>query len=102
MLSVHITTKILSSNPVHDEVYSMQHYVIKFVSYLLNDDGFFRVLRFPLPIKCYRYDITEISLKVAIKFIYYKGKKFGALGVIEGVHAKYCKLTFNVKHMVSP
>jgi hypothetical protein len=30
--SVPITTKVLSSNLVHDEVYSIQHYVIKFVS----------------------------------------------------------------------
>ena len=29
---VHITTKVLSSNPAHGEVYSMHHYVIKFVS----------------------------------------------------------------------
>ena len=26
------TTKVVSSNPVNGEVYSMQHYVIKFVS----------------------------------------------------------------------
>jgi hypothetical protein len=26
-----ITTKVVSSNPVHGEVYSIQHYVIKFV-----------------------------------------------------------------------
>ena len=30
--SVHITTQVVSSNPVHGDVYSMQHYVIKFVS----------------------------------------------------------------------
>jgi len=30
--SVPITTKVVSSNPVRDEVYSIQHYVIKFVS----------------------------------------------------------------------
>jgi hypothetical protein len=30
--SVPITTKIVSSNPVHSEVYSIQHYVIKFFS----------------------------------------------------------------------
>jgi hypothetical protein len=29
--SVPITTKVVSSNPVQDEVYSIQHYVIKFV-----------------------------------------------------------------------
>ena len=28
--SVPITTKVVSSNPIHDEVYSIQHYVIKF------------------------------------------------------------------------
>ena len=27
-----ITTNVVSSNPVHGEVYSIQHYVIKFVS----------------------------------------------------------------------
>jgi hypothetical protein len=30
--SVPITTHIVSLNPVHGEVYSIQHYVIKFVS----------------------------------------------------------------------
>ena len=30
--SVSITTKVVSSNPVHGEVYSIQHFVIKFVS----------------------------------------------------------------------
>ena len=32
MQSVPITTKVVSSNPVHGKVYSIQHYVIKFVS----------------------------------------------------------------------
>ena len=32
--SVSITTKVVSSNPVHDEVYSIQHYVIKYVNNL--------------------------------------------------------------------
>ena len=31
------STKVLSSNPDHDEAYSIQHYVIKFVSDLVND-----------------------------------------------------------------
>ena len=30
--SVPITTKVVSYNPVQGEVYSMQHYVIQFVS----------------------------------------------------------------------
>ena len=44
--SVPLTTKFVSSNPVHVNVYSIQqHYVIKFVS------DFLQVLRFPPPIK---------------------------------------------------
>ena len=49
--SVYITTNVVSSNPVHDEVYSIQQYVIKFVRALRQVDGFFRVLWFPPPIK---------------------------------------------------
>ena len=48
--SVPITTKIMSSNPIHGEVYSIQHYVIKFVSDLRRVDGF---LQFPPTIKQY-------------------------------------------------
>ena len=32
MQSVPITTKVVSSNPAHGEVYSIQHYVINFVN----------------------------------------------------------------------
>jgi len=42
--SVPITTKVMSSNPDHGEVYLIQHYVIKSVVFL-------RVLWFPPPIK---------------------------------------------------
>jgi hypothetical protein len=49
--SVSITTKVVSLNPVHGEVYSIQHHVIKFVSNLRQVSGFLRVLRFPAPIK---------------------------------------------------
>ena len=38
--SVPITTKVVSSNPVHGEVYLIQHYVIKFVSNLRQVGGF--------------------------------------------------------------
>jgi hypothetical protein len=51
MQSVPITTKVVSSNPAHSEVYSIQHYVIKFVSDLRQVGGFPRVLWFPPPIK---------------------------------------------------
>jgi hypothetical protein len=37
---------VVSSNPVHDEVCSTQHYVIKFVSNLRQIGGFLLVLRF--------------------------------------------------------
>jgi hypothetical protein len=47
MQSVHITTKVVSSNPAHGEVYSIQHYVIKLVSDLQQVGGFLRVLQFP-------------------------------------------------------
>jgi len=36
----------MSSTPVHGEVYSIQHYVIKFVSDLRQVGGFLRVTRF--------------------------------------------------------
>jgi hypothetical protein len=51
MQSVPIITDIVSSNPPHGEVYSMQHYVIKFVSDLRQVGGFLQVLLFPPPIK---------------------------------------------------
>ena len=38
------TTKVVRSNPVHGEVYSIQHYVIKFVSYKRQVGGFLRFL----------------------------------------------------------
>ena len=57
-----IATKVVSSNPVHGKVYSIQHYVIKFVSYFL------WVLQFPPPIKL-THNITEILLKVALNII---------------------------------
>jgi hypothetical protein len=50
MQSVHITVNVVSSNPGHGEVYSMQLYVIKFVSALRQVGGFLQVIRF-IPIK---------------------------------------------------
>jgi hypothetical protein len=46
-----ITTIVVSSNPVHGEMYSIQYYEIKFVSDLRQVCGFLQVLRFPPPIK---------------------------------------------------
>jgi len=49
--SVPITTKVVSSKPAHGEMYSIQHYVIRFFSDSEQVGGFLRVLRFPPPIK---------------------------------------------------
>ena len=49
--SVFITTNFVSSNPVHGEVYSIRHYVIKLVSDLRQVCGFLRELRLPPAIK---------------------------------------------------
>jgi hypothetical protein len=68
---VPITTKVVSSNPVHGEVYSIHHYVIKFVSDLRQVGGFLQVLRFFPTNKTDRHDITEILLKVALNTIKY-------------------------------
>jgi hypothetical protein len=48
MQSVPITTKVVSSNPGNGEVYSIEHYVKKFVSDLRQVGG---VLWFPPPTK---------------------------------------------------
>ena len=46
-----ITTKVVSLNPNHGEMYSIQRYVIKFVSDLRQVDGFLRLFRFPPPLQ---------------------------------------------------
>ena len=62
---VPITTKVVSSNPIHDKVYSIQHYTIKFVSDLRQVCGF---LWFSTN-KTDHHNITEILLKVALNTI---------------------------------
>jgi hypothetical protein len=59
MQSVPITTKVMTSNPAHGEVYSIQHYVIRFVSDLLQIGGFLLILRFNPPIKLTLQKVTE-------------------------------------------
>jgi hypothetical protein len=46
--SLPITDKVVSSDPAHGEVYSIQQYVINFVSYLRDVGG---LHRFPPSIK---------------------------------------------------
>jgi hypothetical protein len=45
------TASVVSSNPVHGEMYSIQHWVIKFISDLQQVGGFLRIWGFPPPIK---------------------------------------------------
>ena len=49
--SMLITTNNVIWNPAHDKVYSIQHYVIKFVSDLRQVSDFLRVFQFPVQIK---------------------------------------------------
>ena len=63
VLLVPITTNVVSLNPAHGEVYSIEHYVIKIVSDLRQVGGFLQVLRFPSPNKTDRHNIAEILLK---------------------------------------
>ena len=49
--SVPIKAKVVSTNPVHGKVCSIQQYVIKFFSDLREVGDFLWVLRFPPPIK---------------------------------------------------
>ena len=55
-----ITTNLVSLNPVHGEVYLIQHYVLKFVSDLRHVSGFLRKLRFP---PRYNWNIVESGIK---------------------------------------
>ena len=68
MQSVPITTEVVSSYPAPGEVYSIQQYVIMFISDLRQVGGFLCVLRIP-PNKTDRQDKTEILLKVALNTI---------------------------------
>ena len=59
----------MSSNPVQGEVYSIQIYVIKFVSDLQQVGGFFSGTPVSSTNKTDHNDITEILLKVALNTI---------------------------------
>ena len=66
MQSAPVTTKVVSSNPVQDKVYSIQHYVIKNVGDLRQVGGFVPVLWFPPPIKLttrYNRNIVKNGIK---------------------------------------
>ena len=60
MQSMPITTNVKSLNPAHDEVYSIQHNVIKFVSDLRQVSGFLSLLGF---LHQYNWNIVESGIK---------------------------------------
>jgi hypothetical protein len=63
----HYTNKVGSSNPAHGKVYSIQYYVIKFVSDLWQVNGFFPGSQVSSTNKTDYHGITDILSKVAIK-----------------------------------
>ena len=59
-----ITTKAMSLKPAHGEIYSIQYYVVNFVSDLRQVSGCIRVVLFSITNKIDRHDMTEILLKI--------------------------------------
>ena len=80
-----ITPKVVSSNHTHGEVYSIQHYVIKFINDLRQVSGFHRVFRFRRPITLIKsniyverlFDIEMVILGWYIRFTYNRGGSRG-------------------------
>ena len=66
--SVPITTEVVSSNPIHGDVYLIQHYVIKFFGDLRQVGGFLRMLRFSPPIKL--KTLLKVELNTNTKSIF--------------------------------
>ena len=64
-----ITTNFVIPNPINGEVYSIQHYVKKFVSDLQMVSGFLWVLWISFTKKTELSDITEILLEVVLNSI---------------------------------
>ena len=69
MKLVPITTKVLTSNPAHVEVYSIQRYAMKFVSDLHQVRLFSPGTPDSCTNKTGRHDLTERLLKVALNTI---------------------------------
>ena len=65
---VPITTKVVSSNPIHGEVYSIKHYVIN-LSVICDRSMLSPVTLVSSTNKTDRHNITEILLKEALNTI---------------------------------
>ena len=72
MQSVPISSIVVSSNPVHGEVYSIQHYVIKFVMSLATGQWFSPGTAVSSANKTDCHNITEILLKMALNTTFKK------------------------------
>jgi len=94
MQSVPITTKVVSSNPAHGEVYSIQYYVIQFVSNLWQVSDYLLVIGFPSPIK-----LTAITLTLILLFITLSSSCL--FWYVESVQLFYCLLTFHKRGSIS-
>jgi hypothetical protein len=71
--SVPIATKVVRSDPVHGEVYSMQHYVIKFVSDLqqigaINEKNWFAESRFFVGVHWMEFADTTLGISEYLFF----------------------------------
>jgi len=69
MQTVPIATNGVSSNPIYGKVYSIQHYVIKFVSDLQQVGGFLLGTPVSSTNKTDHHDIAKILLTVALNTI---------------------------------
>jgi hypothetical protein len=75
--SVPITTKVVSYNPVQDEVYSMQHYVIQFVSDLRQIGGFLRQT-----LALLRVSITVKHILLSKMYMFIKRDIYGRVQIV--------------------
>jgi len=82
MQFVPITTKVVSSNPAHVEVYSIQRYVMKFVSDLQQVWLFSPGTPDSCTNKTGRHDLTERLLKVVLNTITPSPSKYNNMKLI--------------------
>jgi hypothetical protein len=90
MQSVPITPKVESLNPIHGEVYSIQHYVIKFVSDLRQVGGFIRVLRLAVVPNITSYGMS-LDVDVAQRKKIVKTKQIYNFNLIGFCCCAFCK-----------
>ena len=84
--SVPITTTLLTSNIAHGEVYSIHHYVVNFVSDLLQVDGFRWRVFYPVYVL-----LLTISQKV----------RLSKLPILSEHDAGYCRSASCALHYIS-